>query len=62
MNTDANARLNGTVGKLAETVTDELFPSTRSAVELNDSFKLSHLNSFPHRMAGNRQYFFLWRI
>ncbi|VDN60581.1 unnamed protein product [Dracunculus medinensis] len=47
----ANARLNGTVGKLAETVTDELFPSTRSAVELNDSFKLSHLNSFPHRMA-----------
>lgn len=51
LNYYSTLKLNGTVGELAEELTDLLFPITKSPSELNSAFKNSHVNSFPHRLA-----------
>lgn len=49
---DAAVELQGAVGDLARELTNVLFPTTKSAAELNSIFKCANVNSFPHRLAG----------
>ncbi|VDM38371.1 unnamed protein product [Toxocara canis] len=47
----ASAHFEGTVGQLAKELTNVLFPGSKSASELNATFKNEHINSLPHRLA-----------
>ncbi|MFH4976949.1 hypothetical protein AB6A40_003658 [Gnathostoma spinigerum] len=47
----STANLEGTVGELAKSLTEILFPNTKSAAELNAAYKFAHISSFPHRLA-----------
>ena len=49
---DSAVEFSGPVAALVKELTEKLFATTKSAVELNNVFKEKYINSLPHRIAG----------